>query len=904
MNLDKALLLTPSHCYDEFPVHHEGEEADDLLSSWTALWHPAIVRQCEQAPSWEKVDEQHGGLEKLLFVVPSISQDDATSSFRSRAESDAAIVIDGQTYREPLVSAVLKRLGNDTPDVNDDFVRDFYALGYCFLQTELLTRNMRYSSNLNEGGFHGSLVSAANAAFEGDASGVHDGLQACFDMLAEEREHYYAVEVYLLDVAIGSGRRPSDFRDQLNAVHKTNLVVTADDIELLCKDDQLKSQLTEALQNSETTILGGEADELRTSLVSNEDLLQQLQKGIAIFERILDFKPRVFGRRRFGLSPTLPGILERLGYAGALHSTFDDGRFPEATQTKSRWEGTDGSGLSAIMRAPLDATQSKTFLNLAGSISESMDMDHVATRCLAHPAGHVSKWFDDLRRVTKYTNGLGRFVTAEEYFEESYDPGTHEQYPIGRYSSPFLRQSVAAKEPDPISSVIRYWKDTVQSHQTQSLEFLATMVGAETDVASSNSVSERCQQLLEALASKLVRGNTESTGLFMVNGLSFPSRQIIESPDNAYGSDKPVYASCHANGKHLTVADTPAMGFACVPRANAKPGKNEPSIVDEHKLRNEFLECEVDPKTGGLRNIRCYESRNNQLSQQLAVRMGRPASPQQEAPYATMIADEITTTASSPIIGEIVSRGRLIDEKQATMGTFEQTTRLNRGSRVLRIRVSVDMQYEFSDDAWNSYLCSRFAWPNEAADLVAGVMDRAMPTAAKRFEAPMFVDIDDASYRTTIMTGGLPYHRRVGARMLDTLLMVAGETAREFEFGIGIGLANPARDAADFLSVPTMTHGVPVSSTAQTGWLFHIDSKNVTATSWQAIRDAERHGFRVRVIETTGRPTQIHIKAFRNVTSARKVDFQDETLVDCPVNGDAITVNLDGHEWTEIEGLF
>ena len=154
------------------------------------------------------------------------------------------------------------------------------------------------------------------------------------------------------------------------------------------------------------------------------------------------------------------------------------------------------------------------------------------------------------------------------------------------------------------------------------------------------------------------------------------------------------------------------------------------------------------------------------------------------------------------------------------------------------------------------------------------------------------------------MTGGLPYHRRVGARMLDTLLMVAGETVQEFEFGIGIGLANPARDAAEFLSVPTMTHAVPMSSTAQTGWLFHIDSKNVTATSWQAIRDAERHGFRVRVIETTGRPTQIHIKAFRNVTSARKVDFQDETLVDCPVNGDAITVNLDGHEWTEIEGLF
>ncbi|MFC1758959.1 hypothetical protein ACFL2H_09350, partial [Planctomycetota bacterium] len=229
------------------------------------------------------------------------------------------------------------------------------------------------------------------------------------------------------------------------------------------------------------------------------------------------------------------------------------------------------------------------------------------------------------------------------------------------------------------------------------------------------------------------------------------------------------------------------------------------------------------------------------------------------------------STESTPIIGEIVSHGRLVDENQSTLGTFEQTTRLNRGSRVLRIRVAVDMQHTFSDDVWNSYLCSRFAWPNEAADLIAGAMDRAMPFAAKRFEAPMLVD---------------------------------GETSREFEFGIGIDLANPARDAIDFLSVPTVAHDIAIPSEAQTGWLFHIDSKNVVATSWHAIEDEKQRGFRVRIVETTGRPAQINIKAFRDIASARKIDFENETVCDCAVKGDAFTVNLDGHEWAEVEGLF
>ena len=80
-------------------------------------------------------------------------------------------------------------------------------------------------------------------------------------------------------------------------------------------------------------------------------------------------------------------MLNRLDYQGALHATFDDGRFPEGTQVKSRWVGEDDIGLDAIMRVPLEANNAECFLNLANSLSESMDMDHVGVLSVVHWPG-------------------------------------------------------------------------------------------------------------------------------------------------------------------------------------------------------------------------------------------------------------------------------------------------------------------------------------------------------------------------------------------------------------------------------------------------------------------------------------------------------------------------------------
>ena len=103
---------------------------------------------------------------------------------------------------------------------------------------------------------------------------------------------------------------------------------------------------------------------------------------------------------------------------------------------------TGPSAIDAIGRLPLDALAPETFLALASKLGETMDMDHVATICLAHWPGQVSPWYHDLRRVARYGTMLGKFVTVDEYFRDTDYPGQTERFQADQYRSPYLPQAV------------------------------------------------------------------------------------------------------------------------------------------------------------------------------------------------------------------------------------------------------------------------------------------------------------------------------------------------------------------------------------------------------------------------------------------------------------------------------
>ena len=124
--------------------------------------------------------------------------------------------------------------------------------------------------------------------------------------------------------------------------------------------------------------------------------------------------------------------------------------------------------------------------------------------------------------------------------------------------------------------------------------------------------------------------------------------------------------------------------------------------------------------------------------------------------------------------------------------------------------------------------------------------------------------------------------------MLDSILIVAGETARRFRFGIAIDPDYPMQSAVDALTpavVVQTTSGPPPAG--QSGWFFHLDSKNVQVlqilplrpldpdeNSVSSVADAaggaasERgFGFTLRLYETEGRHRALQIHCFRTPTS-------------------------------------
>ena len=1023
MYYQQVIVLLPCHSLEDFPTHHEGDDAAGLLAAWTALWHPALIADTGKLPCWHRADAPPENVRDKLIVVPGISQPQLPPDFLQQPGVESACLISGEVDRNQIIRTALARLETPIPSAVEAWAADFLALGYCFLQVELLTRKLRYSSNLDEIHFQKQVVAAASAVMKDQADEARSRLAASFDMLAAERDHYYPGEAFLLDVTmLAPTTLGGRLRSQLNKPTASNLLLSGEMLDRIVRDEPETLELLRgALREDRLGLIGGEYGQGRGSLLACESLLTQLRQGLARYEQVLGRRPKVFGRYRFGLMPFLPQILTKLGFDAALHASFEEGVVPEASQVKVRWEGCDGSSLTAIARLPVDAAKPQTFLGLGVKLGEAMDMDHVATVCLAHWAGTPSPWYEDLRRTAEYCSALGKFITIDDYFRTT-DYAVHqERFSYDQYRGPYLKQAVANSQPDPISTVVRYWRRRTGAEAAQSLVTLAAFAaGKETGLPENGdaathggqaapeasppdaghadgngpakavstpgaafrgttdlltqidldderadaleldaAVALRLQGALQHFASALPRTEADAErGYLIANPHSFVRRVglEVEGLDGLPAVERPVYSASAAAApgspndgqtpvrpgsqppsaetgesqrdqrietrppdaataapvRGQLVVDVPPMGFVWIAPGSSKgkARRSTPNLADECILQNEFFEARIDPATGGLRAIHEYNLRNNRLSQQLAFRLGSPHGSRRAAneegaghSYSVMVADAVETIQATETLGEIVARGRLLDRQGRMLAEFRQTYRLWRGSRVLLLDVELEPEHSCVSDPWNCYYAVRFAWANEAADLYRSLNGTRQTVKGKRFEAPLYVEIDDAASRTAILTGGLPFHRRCGYRMLDTLLIVSGERCRRFQLGIGVELKNPLPEALSLLAPPpALLESAPPPRPSNSGWLFHVDARNVVATHWEAIFEAGRTvGFRVRLLETLGRQAKAHVQCFRPLVEARKVNFQGETLRACPVDDGAIRLELTAYEWAELE---
>ncbi|MEN6448869.1 MAG: hypothetical protein ABFC96_00120, partial [Thermoguttaceae bacterium] len=909
MMFDRLVALLPSEGLEDLELERPDEEAAQLLSAWSGLWHPAILASAEQIPIGLPAASPPSDLTRLLVVVPDCCLGLLPEDWLPQAQAANACVLRNLRNRKDAVAAALQCLG-PTPAVDPNLVADFLALGYCHLQVELLTRKLRYSSNLDQEGLRTAALAAAREALAGNAEAARGHLQAAFDRLHEAREYYYPVDTQLFDLTLlAPGTSGEALRGELSGGLPRNILCSGETLEgLAAREPETLDALKQALNAGRAAIVGGEYDELPLPLLEPDAIAAQLARGLPAYERHLGRRPTIYGRRRFGLTPALPQILERFGFTAAFHCTLDDGRFPTGNQARVQWEGLDGTSIDSLGIVPLDASRDAGFLQLAEKLGDSMGIEQSGVVVLAHWPGRAACWYDDLRRIAAYGSVLGKFSTMAEYFNEVAMSGHYAQYKPDEYRSPYLKQDVAAGRPDPISRWVRYFRRRTQLDAWQSVHLLAQCVsddqGPPTDGAQietseqarlaaaiedcladegshsalDDDLAKRLQRPLADFARRVTDANSSERGSLVVNPRSFARQECVEAHPLI---DVPAMgfawvASAPAASDQVSAADAPAArrGWFGLGRA-----KVAPPLAEGNVLQNEFCQIHFDPETGAIRSISDYDYRDPRLGQQIALRLGGTRGG--EADYSIMAADALVCTSAGPTLGEMVARGRLLDRDGRHVAAFKQTTRLWRGSRLIELLIELDIDRQPGPNPWDSYYAVRFAWKDETAELRRSMNWASVPTELAQFESPQFVDLHRGKQRTTLLCGGLPYHRRFG-RKLDTLLVVAGESARRFRLGIGIDVPQPMAAAIDFIAPPLVLPDQPRPPTPS-GWLFHLDCRNVLATHWAPLRTSSETtagesesaqgsssgrrlaGVRIRLLETEGRSVRLGLRSFRAV---------------------------------------
>jgi alpha-mannosidase len=945
MKFEQLVVVLPCHTLEDLSLNREPAEAEELLSAWSALFHPVALGVTGNMPQWVSAEYPPQDVAKKLFILPDCSESLLPPDWLPQVEAANAGIVRGKN-RPQMIQAVLKHFDEEIPPVDPELVADFLALGVGYFLIELLTRQLRYMSNLDEVQFHQRTMAAAEGALKGDTDSARENLQGAFDLLTESREYFYPVEAHLLDLTlVASTTLGQSLRDELARSAPVNLLLSGQTLnEMAAREPATLALLREAIEKQTASLIGGERDEEELPLMPLEAILAQLRRGLACYETHLGCRPTIFGRRRFGLTPALPSVLGKLGFIGALHFTLDGGRFPTGNQSKIRWEGLDATAIEALVRLPLDVTQADAFLRLPETLGQAMDLDHAASVVFAHWPGQTSTWYEDLRRIAAYSPALGRLELAVDYFHSTEYAGQTTRYAPDKYRSPYLRQDVAAGRPDPISRWTRYYRRRSVAETIATLETLAQVIhssplegrepvgqlfemieGARSGaVPDETNLDEQLAGRLDAakrlLAERLaVPGGSPQNGYLVVNPWSFPQRQCVDvsALDSLPAKGGPVWLAGSSQNKKQAIVDVPAMGFAWL-EANPEPSPavpprkkwgrskkpEEAPLAEENVLRNDYFQVELNPVTGAIKSIRDFARRGNRLAQQIAYRSAtasqRGLAADDEAHYTVMAADEITVLSPGPLVGQTVSRGRLLDRDGQLVARFVETLRLERGSRVLDIDLELEPVRLPEVDPWNSYYAARFAWGDATADLYRSVHLIGAASEAAQLESPHFLDLRDEKTRTTILTAGLPYHRRFGLCKLDTLLIVHGESARRFRFAIGIDLPYPVPSALGLLAPEVILHGVKPPP-APSGWLYHLNARNIVATAWEPVVSEGRvSGIRVRLLETEGRRTTAVLRTFRPVQSAHRLSPPPAEPITLPVSADQITIEVGGHEWVEV----
>lgn len=914
MSQRELILLTPYRMPAQHSLTLAADETAAFLNGYSAFWHPALLLGAGAPPKisspYDYEVPSGGHIYGIPDSPPLLLPDDwdqrvidaGAVAFRSTNDRDwtfsnvrAAL----QTMKVDEADAAQAQRTKELLDLPPEQVAPFLGIGFGYLIVDTLFEAMEHENLLATNDLWKAVQDAVAAI--GDAEAVRQHLQKAADVLMAAREVLYPVAIYIIDLLIlDEGKLAEPLPAAFAANQPINVLGSAALLEKLGREQPERlAALKEKVQADQIEIITGAYAEREDALLPLESQLWNLKKAQAIYQDLFGAEQRVFGRKRFGSHPQLPMLLNGIGINRTLLLQFDAAVLPSFRAAITNWPSPDGKTVEAFTRTPHPAEKPETFFHLAHYLERTIRSDQAASFALSHTGTPAAPWYNDWIELNRFGNILGVWMPLSRYIGEAM-AGEYASAPTADdFHSDYLEERTVAHAELPVGWFARHVRQRRQLDTAWSLAAIHRGLAGKNDtlqvearlgeledklesgVDAAADLAEVQKQAAEALAGRLVsRATSERPGYMVLNPCSFTRRVTVEIEGaGPVPVEGPVKASQLDGNLTRLVVEVPALGFAWFPKGPA--GGSAPkgrTLADKLGVRNEFLEAEIDPATGGLKAIRDHRTRVNRVGQQIVWNPG-----------STMKATEVQITSTGPALGEIIVSGVLLGEQEAVLAKFKQRYRAWAGRPMLDLRIEITPETPPTGYPWHSYYGARFAWGYERATLLRGVNGVGYITTHTRPETPDYVELRHGQRQNTVIfPGGLPFHQRHGGRMLDVILLPEGEPGGAFEIGLGLDRDHPAQTALGLVTP------VPLAATAKgpphigaTGWLFHLDASNLLLTSLRPAAGGG-DGLVLRLMECANHGGAAEFRCVRNPTRAVMENLKGDMLTEASINADAV----------------
>ncbi|MGV3484976.1 MAG: hypothetical protein ACO1RT_11215 [Planctomycetaceae bacterium] len=955
--IQQSVTLIPCHTLEDFPSYLEDGDARSLLAAWTAPWHPALIAATGRLPGWNRADSIPEPLAGHLVFLPTPSASKLPTAFAAACEAANPCWIVRGSHREEFLkhcAAVLPaeilpegaldreyQVADDSRTASAD---DFYALGYAWLQVQMMTRRLRYTSNLDEIFFASRVVEAARMMVAGEGAAAIAALHEAFDALAEERDHYFSTDPHLVDLTLlaPSTLGPSlvSALEKVNRPHEpaVNVLIDCDLAKTIGPSQEVGATALRELIDREVIGVagGGLSSDYPVHHQTAASIRRIVADAKASTDRWLGHRCDVFARAAGPTPGDLAPILARHDYIGAIPIDFAAGE-GWSSESKLNWSSSS-SPLDVLVSKPIDGSRSDAFLSLAVRLGQAIDGGEIATALIVHWPGTESDAYRDLRRAASWGLALGRFWKIDEFFRDGQRPYHHYRGRADDGASQWLPAAIRAPGESPLATAAAKYRSLVTAEASQSVEALADLVNpvppqsptcasapaSAHEIASldehpprfspvdenfEDAAEDFCMRMSVTIAKP--PGNDQSC--LVINPHSSPTRIALRM-DASPAPNKAVFgASVGVDGRYDVTVDVPAHGFVTLQPATTPAKKrwfaSRRRIATHSMLVNEFMQVEISPESGGIKGVYSGSGRGNRYSLRLIhANDDGPADDR----VTNMVSGSARVLRSDESLGIVETDGVLTNAASRAVADFALRYTLSRGSRWLWVEADIKPAplTTLGENPWKSYFAFRSAVATEAATIFAPLRDKLHRTEGKRFDSPAGLLIDEPSRQTLLFTDGRPSHRQRGDRYLDSLLLAGNEPPRSLRFAIGFDVPSPIDALRSLFAPPAVITCCAPSATAESGWLLHCPTPDVVLSDLKT-QSKSPLVISFLAIATRNESRKAKIRFCRDVVAAwreapaRKADDAAATsrqgFEAIAPTGDSIEVSLAGHEVVRVE---